>query len=130
MSCCIGLNSDHHATPCQNCAAWHAFAQDLRQGCTGVLALRGAQCQCAIQALALKIVPISLQGLGFPAISNLQTTPAFFNMLNDGSLDQPLFSMYFNPDASKSPAGELGFGVVDATKYVGKLSYAPVTVKK
>ena len=71
-----------------------------------------------------------LQGLGFPAISNLQTTPAFFNMLNDGSLDQPLFSLYFNPDASKDPAGELGFGIIDASKYVGKIQYAPVTVKK
>lgn len=74
--------------------------------------------------------PNALQGLGFPAISNLQTTPAFFNMLNDGSLDQPLFSIYMNPDASKDPAGELSFGMIESSKYVGKLSYAPVTVKK
>lgn len=70
------------------------------------------------------------QGLGFPAISNLKTTPAFFNMLNDGTLDQPLFSLYFNPNPSASPAGELTFGALDDSKYVDKISYAPVTVQK
>ncbi len=72
----------------------------------------------------------ALQGLAFPAISNLQTTPAFFNMLNDGSLDAPLFSLYMNPDPSKDPAGSLSFGVIDPSKYTGKISYAPVTTKK
>ena len=71
-----------------------------------------------------------LQGLGFPAISNLKTTPAFFNMLNDGTLDQPLFSLYFNPNPSASPAGELTFGKLDDSKYVDKVTYAPVTVQK
>ena len=71
-----------------------------------------------------------MQGLGFPAISNLQTTPAFFNMLDDGMLDQPVFSLYLNPDISAEPAGELGFGLVDPSKYVGKITYTPVTEEK
>ena len=71
-----------------------------------------------------------MQGLGFPAISNLQTTPAFFNMLADGQLDAPVFSLYLNPDISAEPAGELGFGLVDPSKYVGKITYTPVTEKK
>ena len=70
------------------------------------------------------------QGLGFPSISNLQTTPAFFNMLDDGELDQPLFAMYLNPDISMDPAGELSFGAVNPSKYVGKITYSPVTEEK
>lgn len=72
----------------------------------------------------------SVQGLGFPQISNLQTTPAFFNMLSDGQLDQPVFTLYLNPDVTKEPAGELAFGTIDATRYVGKLTYTPVVEKK
>jgi hypothetical protein len=71
-----------------------------------------------------------MQGLGFPAISNLQTTPAFFNMLEDGQLDQPLFAMYLNPDISADPAGELSFGAVNPSLYVGKIAYTPVTQQK
>ncbi|EIE21459.1 acid protease [Coccomyxa subellipsoidea C-169] len=71
-----------------------------------------------------------LFGLGFPQISNLQTTPAFFNMLSDGQLDQPLFSLYLNPDVTKEPAGELEFGSIDTSRYVGKLTYTPVVEKK
>ncbi|BDA44683.1 Cathepsin E-B [Coccomyxa sp. Obi] len=71
-----------------------------------------------------------LFGLGFPQISNLQTTPAFFNMLSDGQLDQPVFTLYLNPDVTKEPAGELAFGTIDATRYVGKLTYTPVVEKK
>ncbi|CAL8469579.1 g9120 [Coccomyxa elongata] len=71
-----------------------------------------------------------LFGLGFPQISNLRTTPAFFNMLSDGQLDQPVFTLYLNPDVTKEPAGELAFGTIDATRYVGKLTYTPVVEKK
>lgn len=71
-----------------------------------------------------------MQGLAFPSISNLQTTPAFFNMLTDNKLDQPLFGLYLNPDIRHEPAGELTFGMIDDTKYVGKLSYSTVTAKK
>ena len=71
-----------------------------------------------------------MQGLGFPAISNLQTTPAFFNMLGDKMLDLPVFSLYLNPDISAEPAGELEFGGVNPSKYVGKITYTPVTEEK
>lgn len=51
-------------------------------------------------------------------------------MLSDGQLDQPLFSLYLNPDVTKEPAGELEFGSIDTSRYVGKLTYTPVVEKK
>ncbi len=51
-------------------------------------------------------------------------------MLSDGQLDQPVFALYLNPDVNKEPAGELSFGTIDASRYVGKLTYTPVVEKK
>ena len=46
------------------------------------------------------------------------------------ALDQPLFAMYLNPDISADPAGELSFGAVNPSLYVGKITYTPVTQQK
>jgi len=69
------------------------------------------------------------QGLGFPDLTNMQTLPAFFNMIHQGVLDAPTFSIYLNPDPSQEPSGQIEFGGYDTARFVGPLNWAPVVDK-
>lgn len=70
-----------------------------------------------------------LQGLGFPQLSNMRTLPAFFNMITQGLLDAPTFSIYLNPDPNMEPAGEVQFGGMNKARYTGDVQWAPVIEK-
>ncbi len=69
------------------------------------------------------------QGLGFPQLSNMRTLPVFFNMMTQGLLDAPTFSIYLNPDPSAEPAGEVQFGGMNTARYIGDVAWTPVVEK-
>ena len=72
---------------------------------------------------------MAMQGLGFPSLSNLKTVPVFFNMIDNGDLDEPTFGLYLNPFPTAEPAGEIMFGGVNRSLFAGELFSVPVLVK-
>ena len=68
----------------------------------------------------------AVQGLGFEALSQMQVNPPFFNMLSEGQLAQPEFSIWLNPDPLQLDAGEITLGGTKSTRYSGNLTFLPV----
>lgn len=68
-------------------------------------------------------------GLGYPYIAMMPGLPLFDNMMEQGVVAQPLFSVYIKRDASSSDGGEILFGAIDNDRYEGNLSYVPVSMK-
>jgi len=66
-------------------------------------------------------------GLGYDTISVNHITPPFYNMLNQGLIDEPVFS--FRIGSSENDGGVATFGGIDPTDYVGTLHYVPVRRK-
>jgi len=70
-------------------------------------------------------------GLAYDTIAVLHTTPPFYNMINQGLLDQNLFTFYLGnaDDGEGASGGEAVFGGIDEKHYEGKITYAPVRRK-
>jgi saccharopepsin len=66
-------------------------------------------------------------GLAYDTISVNHITPPFYSMLDQGLIDDPVFS--FRIGCSEDDGGEAIFGGVDASAYTGKLNYVPVRRK-
>jgi saccharopepsin len=66
-------------------------------------------------------------GLGYDTISVNHITPPFYSMINNGLLDQPVFS--FRLGSSEEDGGEAVFGGIDPSAYRGKITYVPVRRK-
>ena len=67
-------------------------------------------------------------GLGYDTISVNHITPPFYNMLNQGLLDEPVFSFYLgNTEAGTDSMAT--FGGVDKSLYSGKIVYIPLRRK-
>ena len=66
-------------------------------------------------------------GLAYDTISVNHITPPFYSMINQGLLDEPVFS--FRIGSSEEDGGEAIFGGVDSTAFIGKLDYVPVRRK-
>lgn len=66
-------------------------------------------------------------GLAFPILSVNQVTPAFYNLINQGDLDQEEFAFYLGN--SFTDKGELMLGGVDSEYYTGDFSYVPLTAE-
>ncbi|KAI6047150.1 Asp-domain-containing protein [Pisolithus marmoratus] len=66
-------------------------------------------------------------GLGYDTISVNHIIPPFYNMLDQGLLDEPVFS--FRIGSSEEDGGEAVFGGVDESAYRGRIRYAPVRRK-
>lgn len=66
-------------------------------------------------------------GLAYDTISVNHITPPFYNMVNQGLLDAPVFS--FRIGSSEADGGEAIFGGIDETAYKGKIDYVPVRRK-
>jgi len=64
-------------------------------------------------------------GLGFSSISVTGATPWFYNAVEQGLLDEPVFAFYLNRTAGGD--GELLFGGVDQAHYKGDFNYVPLT---
>jgi hypothetical protein len=64
-------------------------------------------------------------GLAFPSISVDNMTPVFVNMFEQGSLEMDVFS--FDLGKADGQPGELTFGGIDTSKFIGDLSYVPLS---
>lgn len=66
-------------------------------------------------------------GLAYNTISVNKITPPFYEMINQGVLDEKVFSFYLG--SSEEDGGEATFGGIDESKFTGKVTYAPVRRK-
>ena len=66
-------------------------------------------------------------GLGYDTISVNHITPPFYEMVNQGLIDEPVFS--FRLGSSEEDGGEAVFGGIDTSAYTGKIDYVPVRRK-
>jgi Eukaryotic aspartyl protease. len=66
-------------------------------------------------------------GLGYDTISVNHITPPFYNMINQRSVDSPVFS--FRLGSSEEDGGEAVFGGIDDSAYKGEITYVPVRRK-
>ncbi|CAD6230478.1 unnamed protein product [Miscanthus lutarioriparius] len=68
-------------------------------------------------------------GLGFKEISVGNAVPVWYNMVNQGLVDDPVFSFWFNRHADEGQGGEIVFGGIDPSHHKGNHTYVPVTRK-
>ncbi|XP_057864983.2 aspartic proteinase A1 isoform X2 [Cryptomeria japonica] len=68
-------------------------------------------------------------GLGFPEISADEVVPVWYNMVYQGLVQDPVFSIWMNKNADEEDGGEIVFGGVDTEHFKGNHTYVPVTRK-
>ncbi|KAE9446731.1 hypothetical protein C3L33_21381, partial [Rhododendron williamsianum] len=68
-------------------------------------------------------------GLGFQEISVGDVVPVWYNMMEQGLVQDEVFSFWLNRDQNAKDGGELVFGGVDEKHFKGKHTYVPVTQK-
>ena len=66
-------------------------------------------------------------GLAYDTISVNHITPPFYNAIDQGLLDQPVFT--FRMGASEEDGGDAVFGGIDPSHYTGKITYVPLRRK-
>ena len=70
-----------------------------------------------------------IMGLGYNTISVNGIVPPFYNMFDQGLLDEPVFSFYLSDTNDESSESEAMFGGVDKDHYTGKLTKIPLRRK-
>ncbi|CAK9187978.1 unnamed protein product [Ilex paraguariensis] len=68
-------------------------------------------------------------GLGFQEISVGDVVPVWYNMVDQGLVNEEVFSFWLNRDLEAKEGGEIVFGGVDPKHFKGKHTYVPVTQK-
>ena len=68
-------------------------------------------------------------GLGFDTISVNKIVPPFYNMLNQKSLDEPVFAFYLGDSNKEGDDSEATFGGIDKSHYTGELVKIPLRRK-
>jgi phytepsin len=68
-------------------------------------------------------------GLGFQEISVGKAVPVWYNMVNKGLVNEPVFSFWLNRNVAGEEGGEIVFGGVDPDHFIGEHTYVPVTKK-
>ncbi|GJW04329.1 aspartic proteinase A1 [Tanacetum coccineum] len=58
-----------------------------------------------------------------------EAVPVWYNMVNQGLVQEPVFSFWLNRNADEEEGGELVFGGVDTTHFKGDHTYVRVTQK-
>jgi saccharopepsin len=67
-------------------------------------------------------------GLGYDTISVNKIPPPFYNMVDQGLLDEPVFAFYLG-DTNNGEESEVIFGGIDHSHYTGKLTTIPLRRK-
>ncbi|OCL11383.1 aspartyl proteinase [Glonium stellatum] len=70
-----------------------------------------------------------IMGLGYNTISVNGIVPPFYNMLDQGLLDEPVFSFYLSDTNDESSESEAMFGGVNKDHYTGELTKIPLRRK-
>lgn len=70
-----------------------------------------------------------IMGLGYNTISVNGIIPPFYSMLDQGLLDEPVFSFYLSDTNDESSESEAMFGGVNTDHYTGKLTKIPLRRK-
>merc|ERR1712112_148389 len=65
-------------------------------------------------------------GMGFPQIAVNDANPVFNNMIDQGAVEEPIFSFWLNRDPDAEIGGELILGGSDPNFYTGDIAYVPV----
>ena len=73
--------------------------------------------------MGLRLNECTVQGLGFPNNSAQHATPPVFNMIWEGLLEQPMFSVWLNPDLAAARAGEVEFGGLNPSRFSGTMTW-------
>ncbi|ORZ41544.1 aspartic peptidase domain-containing protein [Catenaria anguillulae PL171] len=69
-------------------------------------------------------------GLGYDTIAVNQVVPPFYQMINQGLLNNPLFTFWLgDTNKDKDAGGELVFGDIDTDHFTGDIHYAPIVRK-
>lgn len=68
-------------------------------------------------------------GLGYDTISVNKIVPPFYNMVNDKSVDEPVFAFYLGDTNDEGDESEVVFGGVDESRFEGKINYIPLRRK-
>ncbi|KAJ5584462.1 uncharacterized protein N7459_004262 [Penicillium hispanicum] len=68
-------------------------------------------------------------GLGYDTISVNKMVPPFYNMINQGLLDEPVFAFYLGNTNKEGDESEATFGGVDKSHYTGELTKIPLRRK-
>jgi hypothetical protein len=75
-------------------------------------------------------------GLGYPSLTQSSKkglggyNPFVFNLVSQNIIKEPVFSIFLNSISQLGWSGEIIFGGVDNTKFVGDLTYMPVAAIK
>jgi len=67
-------------------------------------------------------------GLGYDTIAVNHIPPPFYNMIDQGLLDEPVFAFYLG-DTNAGEESEATFGGIDKSHYTGKLTMLPLRRK-
>uniref|UniRef100_A0A0C9S9Q7 TSA: Wollemia nobilis Ref_Wollemi_Transcript_7033_2031 transcribed RNA sequence n=1 Tax=Wollemia nobilis TaxID=56998 RepID=A0A0C9S9Q7_9CONI len=68
-------------------------------------------------------------GLGFQEIAVDKVVPVWYNVVDQGLVQEPVFSFWMNRNVDEEEGGEIVFGGVDPNHFKGNHTYVPVTRK-
>ncbi|XP_068589485.1 pepsin A-like [Cebidichthys violaceus] len=71
------------------------------------------------------MVADGILGLAFQSIASDNVVPVFDNMVKQGLVSQPLFSVYLSSHSEQG--SEVVFGGVDSSHYTGQITWVPLT---
>jgi len=66
-------------------------------------------------------------GMAFSSISVDGVVPVFYNIVEQGLVSEPIFSVWLSKNAQGQNGGELLLGAIDDSKYTGPINYVPLT---
>lgn len=70
-----------------------------------------------------------IMGLGYDTISVNKIVPPFYNMIDQGLIDEPVFAFYLSDTNDESAESEAVFGGVDKNHYTGEMTKIPLRRK-